>query len=64
MNKMSWISVLLTLFLWANSVYADIELKSPNEVEGTWKLQYTKNSATAKQTIQREDTWVFKGGKL
>ncbi|MGR8953291.1 MAG: hypothetical protein ACU83V_12885, partial [Gammaproteobacteria bacterium] len=26
--------------------------------------QYTKNSATAKQTIQREDTWVFKGGKL
>ncbi|HSN23647.1 MAG TPA: hypothetical protein VLS45_05695 [Methylomicrobium sp.] len=64
MNKMSWTSVLLALLLMTNSVYADTELKSKNDIEGAWKLQYTKNSATTKQTIQREDTWVFKDGRV
>ena len=64
MNKISWTSILLALVLMTNSVYADTELKSKNDIEGAWKLQYTKNSATAKQTIQREDTWVFKDGRV
>jgi len=39
-------------------------LQSKEEVEGTWKLQSTKNSLTDKQAIDREDTWVFKDGKV
>lgn len=64
MKKLRLATGLLVLSFFAGSVYADIELKSKSEIEGTWKLQYTKNSATAKQTIQREDTWVFQGGKV
>jgi hypothetical protein len=55
---------LLALSLFTGSVLADIELKSKDEIVGTWKLQYTKNSATAKENISREDTWVFKDGKV
>ncbi|MEC4748167.1 lipocalin family protein [Methylomicrobium sp. Wu6] len=64
MKRMRWVSGLLILSLITGSVYADIELKSKNDVEGTWKLQHTKNSASAKETIKREDTWVFRDGKI
>jgi hypothetical protein len=39
-------------------------LQSKEEVQGTWKLQATKNSLSDKQAIDREDTWVFKDGKV
>ncbi|MGZ5055427.1 MAG: hypothetical protein ACXWAT_10870, partial [Methylobacter sp.] len=45
-------------------VYADITLQSKKDVEGTWKLQSTKNSLTDKEAIPREDTWIFKDGKV
>ncbi|WP_020562734.1 lipocalin family protein [Methylosarcina fibrata] len=64
MKKTSLAPALLALSLFTSSVLADIELKSKDEIAGTWKLQYTKNSATAKENINREDTWVFKDGKV
>ncbi|MGZ8136193.1 MAG: hypothetical protein ACXW1W_03410 [Methylococcaceae bacterium] len=64
MKKISWTSVLLALSVFAGSVYADISLESKEEVQGAWKLQHTKNSVSAKETIPREDTWIFKDGKL
>lgn len=64
MKKINLASAFLALSLFAGSAYADIELKSKDDVQGTWKLQYTKNSASAKDTIKREDTWVFQGGKV
>jgi len=57
-------TVLLGLTLFVSTVYADVALESKEEVQGTWKLQSTKNSLTDKQAIEREDTWVFKNGKL
>jgi hypothetical protein len=57
-------AVLLGLSLFGSTVYADVTLQSKEEVQGTWKLQSTKNSLTDKQAIEREDTWVFKDGKL
>ncbi|MDD5321491.1 MAG: hypothetical protein PHD43_12915 [Methylococcales bacterium] len=54
----------MALSVFASAVYADVTLQSKEEVEGTWKLQSTKNSLTDKQAINREDTWVFKDGKL
>jgi hypothetical protein len=52
------------LSLFSSAVYADVTLKSKEDVQGTWKLQSTKNSLTDKQVITREDTWVFKDGKM
>jgi hypothetical protein len=56
--------MLLILSVFTSAVYADITLQSKEEVEGTWKLQHTKNSLTDKESIEREDTWVFKNGKV
>lgn len=57
-------AVLLGLSIFGGTVYADVNLQSRDEMQGTWKLQYTKNSLTDKNAIDREDTWVFKDGKL
>lgn len=64
MKKISFLSVLLALCLFATAGYADITIESKDDIQGTWKLQYTKNSVTAKETIPREDTWIFKDGKV
>ena len=64
MKKMNLAAVLLGLSLFGSAVYADVTLQSKEEVQGTWKLQSTKNSLNDKQAIDREDTWVFKDGKL
>jgi len=64
MKKINIAAVLLGLSVIGNAVYADVTLKSKEEVQGTWKLQSTKNSLTDKQAIDREDTWVFKDGKV
>ena len=62
--KQITLAVLLGLSLFAGTVYADVTLQSKEEVQGVWKLQSTKNSLNDKQAIDREDTWVFKDGKL
>ena len=64
MKKINLTAVLLGLSIFGSVVYADVALQSKEEVEGTWKLQSTKNSLTDKQAIDREDTWVFKDGKV
>ena len=64
MKQISLAAVLLGLSVFGSVVYADVTLQSKEEVQGTWKLQYTKNSLTDKQAIDREDTWVFKDGKV
>ncbi|KJV06063.1 hypothetical protein [Methylocucumis oryzae] len=63
MKKIIIKSVLLALAV-TGLAYADTNLTSKDDVEGTWKLEYTRNSATAKETIPRQDTWVFKNGKV
>ncbi len=57
-------TVLLSLFIYGSTVNAEGKLQSKEEVQGTWKLQTTKNSLTDKKPIDREDTWVFKEGKV
>jgi len=58
------LSLALGLSIFASTVNADIELKAKEEIQGTWKLEHTTNSLTDKQTVNREDTWVFKDGKV
>ena len=64
MKKITLAALLLGLSVFGTAVYADVTLQSKEEVQGTWKLQSTKNSLTDKQAIDREDTWVFKDGKV
>lgn len=64
MKKLNLITVLLTTTLFANIGYADVSIQTTQEVNGTWKLESSKNSLTDKQSIPREDTWVFKDGKV
>lgn len=64
MKKIKLAAILLSLSAFAGSVSADIALESKDQVEGTWKLQYSKNTLNDKEPVTRQDTWVFKGGKL
>jgi hypothetical protein len=64
MKKINLAAMLLISSVFASAVYADIALQSKEQVEGTWKLEQTKNSLTDKDPVNREDTWVFKDGKL
>ena len=64
MKKINIASVLLSLSLFVSTVYADVTLQSKDEVNGTWKLKSTTNSLNDKQAVNREDTWVFKDGKV
>ena len=57
-------ALFIALAVFGSVVSADITLQAKEEVQGTWKLQSTKNSLTDKQAIDREDTWVFKDGKV
>lgn len=65
MKKVNQAVIALALAFSANIAFADVELQSKDEVSGTWKLQSTKNTASEKEVaMPREDTWVFKDGKL
>jgi hypothetical protein len=65
MKKVNLASMLLVLSVVTNVAFADVELKSSDEVTGTWKLESTKNTASEKEVaLPREDTWVFKDGKV
>ena len=54
---------LLGLML-AGSVCAEVPLESKEALEGTWKLLQTRAGGDAKKAMTREDTWVFKNGKV
>ena len=64
MKKINLAAVLLGLSVFVSAVYADVTLQSKEEVQGTWKLKSTTNSLTDKKPVDREDTWVFKDGKV
>lgn len=64
MKHLFLVNLLLGLSLLASAVYADVVIKSKEEVEGTWKLETTKNSLADRRPMTREDTWVFKDGKV
>ncbi len=64
MKKTNLAATLLILLAFTGTAYADITLQSTAEVEGTWKLDHSKNSLTDKDAVPREDTWVFKNGKV
>lgn len=64
MKKISLTPLFLALSVFAGAVLAEIPIESKGDLDGAWKLETTKNSATAKESLPREDTWVFKNGQV
>ncbi len=64
MKKINLAGIFFGLIVFAGLVCADIPLQSKEDVQGSWKLEYTKKSINATETIKREDTWTFKDGKV
>lgn len=65
MKKINQASLLFIASIFATGVFADIDVQSKDEVVGTWKLESAKNTTSEKEVPSpREDTWVFKDGKL
>ncbi|WKJ90590.1 hypothetical protein QZJ86_00210 [Methylomonas montana] len=64
MKKSNLAAIVLGLSVFSGLTLADIPLQSNDEVQGSWKLEYTKKSVSTTETIKREDTWTFKDGKV
>lgn len=64
MRKINLAAILLGLSVFSGLVFADIPLQSNDDVQGSWKLEYTKKTINTNETINREDTWTFKDGKV
>jgi hypothetical protein len=64
MKKITLAGVALLVSVFSGAVLADMALTSKEQLEGKWKLQYTKSNITTKQMIKREDTWVMKNGQI
>ncbi|PKM12369.1 MAG: hypothetical protein CVV13_05635 [Gammaproteobacteria bacterium HGW-Gammaproteobacteria-3] len=52
------------LSTFAGLVNADIPFESDRQIQGSWKLDSTKQSAKSNQVMTREDTWTFKDGSV
>jgi hypothetical protein len=64
MKKINLTAALLGLSVFSGLSFAEVPLQSNEEVQGSWKLEYTKKSVNTAETIKREDTWTFKDGKV
>jgi len=56
--------VLLSASLLGGQAIADVSLQNKQDIEGSWKVDYTKNSLTDRRPAKREDTWVFTDGNF
>lgn len=54
----------LCLLLGAANVYADMALDSDKQIEGTWRLEFSKKNADTAKVTERSDTWIIEKGKL
>jgi hypothetical protein len=64
MKQITLAAVLLGSAVFGSLAYADIAIKSKDELQGTWNVDSTKNSINDKRPFKREDTWVFENGNL
>jgi hypothetical protein len=64
MKQLILIATLLGFSVLGSAVQADVVLQSKDEMQGTWKAETTKNSLNDRRPVKREDTWVFKDGKV
>ena len=61
MRKISFAVLVGAMSMVSSLVFADLAFKSNAEVQGNWKLEYTRKSVNAEETNKREDSWAFNG---
>ena len=64
MKKINLAAFFVGLSIFSCLVNADVPLQSNADINGSWKLEYTKKSANTDETLKREDTWAFSDGKV
>lgn len=64
MKKINFALFILGLSLLTSPAFSESILKSKEDIQGAWKLDHTKKSATSNETIPREDTWSFNNGTV
>jgi len=64
MKKITSTIVLLGLSAFSGLNFADVPFQSTADLQGSWKLEYTKKNAAAQDTLAREDTWTFNESKV
>ena len=57
MKKINVLAILSSILIFSSNVYAE-PLTNEN-IQGSWKLEYTKKSEKSEELLPREDTWVF-----
>lgn len=62
--KIIKLAALLGLMAITGHAWAEAAFESIQDVQGKWRLEYTKKSLDTKETIKREDTWAFNDGKV
>lgn len=58
------VSILMGCIAVSGFANADMVIKSNADLNGSWKLEYTKKSEQSAEIIKREDTWQFNEGKV
>jgi hypothetical protein len=64
MKKINLAAMLLVLSAFTGIVSAEMAFQSNQDVQGAWKLEYTKKTASSTEKIAREDSWAFSGDKV
>jgi len=59
MKKITVAAILSSTLLFSGNLYAESTLLTNQNIQGSWTLDYTKQSEKSEETIKREDTWVF-----
>ena len=59
MKKITVAAILSSTLLFSGNLYAESTSLTNQNIQGSWKLEYTKISEKSEEKMKREDTWVF-----
>ena len=59
MAKTTVALILSSALFFSGNLYAESSLLTNQNIQGSWVLEYTKNSEKSEETVKREDTWIF-----
>ncbi len=59
MKKITIATILSSVLFISGNVYAESTALTLQNIQGSWILDYTKQSEKSEKTLKREDTWIF-----
>lgn len=60
MKKINLAVILSVIMVFISSAYAEGDSLTEQNIQGSWKLEYTTKSEKSEERSKRKDTWVFK----